>query len=298
MIFDSRTNGRLSAGGALLAALLAAVALPGFARAYQADNAPVATNDLATTATATSADAPPAPDAAPTAYVTTADTVTVADAAPANTSSVTAAIPPRAVNAPVDPTRATLTLDASPVNVAQVVSLPHGGTMEILQEGNHLRLAIRQTDGTSQVIVYKLTNENLTPYKSKVWQTVADYVEGPAATTATAAPATVRRGVLVNDATTASAVDQRWLSATADDIEMLKSDLELAEINYQEKKVEWDAIVSQNNSVPGAIPESKQKLAALAVRRAEIELKRSQLKLDRATSAAPAATLAPNIQTN
>ncbi len=334
MIFDSRTNGRLSAGGALLAALLAAVALPGFARAYQADNAPVAAN----TPVATSADAPPAPDAAPTAYVTTSDTVTVADAAPATTSSITVADAPSADNVSTastnvgddsaqktgaqalsdlplvgrlyatanttdaDPTRTTLTLDAAPVNTAQVVSLPHGGSMEILQQGKHLRLAIRQPDGTSQVIVYKLTNEDLSPNKASTYQPVADYVEGPAAaTTAAAVPAPARRGGLSTEAVSAPAVAHGWTLATTEDIEMLKSDVELAEINYQEKKVEWDAIVSQNNSVPGAIPESKQKLAALAVRRAEIELKRSKLKLNRATSGpttAPAATLDPNIQSN
>lgn len=310
MIFDSRTNGRLSAGGAILAALLAAVALPGFARAYQADNAPAATNNAATTTTASSADAPPTPDS----EIGTVDLTGSADRVSTGTTNVadkvtqTTGVPVlsdlpivgRLYTTDADPTRTTATA-APQTNVEQRISLPNGGTLTIVQtDDNYLRLVMRNGD-TDQIMVFKLTDENLTRHKAKVWQPVQDYVEGPRTATTAAMPAKRRQDVFTTEADSVPAGAARWLSASADDIEMLKSDVELAEINYQEKKVEWDAILSQNNSVPGAIPESKQKLAALAVRRAEIELKRSQLKLNRATSGpatAPAATLDPNLQSN
>jgi beta-lactamase regulating signal transducer with metallopeptidase domain len=320
MIFDSQTHGRVSRGGALAAVLLAAVALPGFARAFQADSAPVATTDRLTTTS--SADAPPAPDragaasnatssdAAPaTAAVNatineyapaTATITTSADVAPI-TTTISDAVPARAewvnkvnnsnlkldwvANVATDPTQpATAVVIGRGDNAHHTMLLQQGAKLELFQtDDKYLRVTVNKADGTSEEYAFKLKQENADGNGAKTYAPVANWTELTRTRSADAAPATANYRTTAVNAVPATAVVS--YAAGSADIEMLQSDVELAEITLDEKKMELE-IAEQltSGAFGGASRETigKVQLAKIGLRRAEVELKRCKMKLYRA----------------
>lgn len=283
MIFDSRTHGRVTPGGALAAALLAAVALPGFASAFQADAAPAASNDTAPVTAAGDA-APPAPDgdSSDTAPVS-GDRVSIPvlseipivgrlyDATNVPSADSVTTVAAMDLNQPRNP--AVVDVNA---NVVQSIALAQGGTVDISQgDDGQLRLTIRQADGKTQGFILRLANahvlQNGANWKAdsvntqQAVSTWRDAVNAPA--TDAAAQWQVSKAVTVPDNVPAA----RYV--TVQDVELLQSDVELAEINLAEKQAQL--AIAEEEHVSGA----KLQLAKLAVRRAEIELKRSRAKL-------------------
>lgn len=277
MVFDPRTSGRITVAGAALAGLLSAAALPGFSWAYQqsADAAPAAQNtDRFTTI---SDDAPPAPEG--TATTISAD-VTVKPEVRAEavvTLDAARTVPDgRSDDAP----QPKFTTKYDEGSGTQTFKLADGGTLEISRgEQGQLVLTIQQSKQSPQQFRYVLDHDAITTHvlTEEVRGANVAVTANPAVVT-TAAPA-ANNAVQLYTAKIADVANAATLTLDKpvhDDARaILESDLQLAEINLEEKRAELEVAIEEHAS------EGKRKLAQLAIRRAEVELARCKLKLQR-----------------
>lgn len=279
MVFDNRTSGRVSPVGLALAALLGAAALPGLSWAYPSDDAAPVANPAAAPAASIS-DAPPAPGESTAAVSLPADVTAVPVLSEISyISEVFVTGQPSADNSPAKPVDATKPIQqviaydskATPVNQS-VIDLSDGGALDIQRTGdNHLILTIRRKDGAQQVLSYVLATEHVSG--PTVAATLRDTVEWAPATDPTADYRPVAKQYQAQ---------VREVSSDRD-LDLAKSDVELAEVNLEEKKAELDIL--EDAAAEGIVPAGKLRLAKLAVRRAEIELQRRHIMLGHSVNA-------------
>ncbi len=247
MVFDERVCGRISAVGILVAAVLA-VCLPRFTLAEP----PGASN------------AAGSPDAAST---------TSGGASSASSATTES-------DGPADPDEPRTTIGRS-LRLSKVIrsdeisadkpveiSLGSGGTIRISKnEDGDLVVTVEQTEVSEsprrrRIVINRTGAEDLALDSGRATVTTSRSVE---------------RG-----SGSASSYGARTLSSdTAGpdlDRELLRSDVELAELNVLEQRVKLRIAQKEN------VDASQRDLAELAVRRAEIELKRAQLRLSRGES--------------
>jgi beta-lactamase regulating signal transducer with metallopeptidase domain len=275
MVFDPRTSGRITVAGAALAGLLSAAALPGFSWAYQqsADAAPAAQNTAAYTTI--SDDAPPSPEG-----VTTTISADVTVKPEVGTEAAVTINEARVVldDGAGDGPKPKFTTKYDEGSGRQSFKLADGGTLEISHgDQGQLVLTIQQSDHAPQQFRYVIAHD---PRQTKV---LTEEVRGAdvtfttkADTATTAAPAADNAVQLYTAKIADIASTERLNIAVNDDARaILESDLQLAEVNLEEKRAELEVAIEEHAS------EGKRKLAQLAIRRAEIELARCKLKLQR-----------------
>jgi hypothetical protein len=255
MVFDERIHGRISAGGILLAAVLVAVGLPGFTLA-EPPNDPNSSGESGAASTTSAAQS--------AASSATNDS----DAEPAK---------------PDEPRTTTgRSLRLSKVIKSEEISADKPAEIS-LGSGGIIRIA--KNDQGDLVVTVEQTEVSESPRRRRIVinRTGAEEL----ALDSGGGTVTTSRGV-ERGSSSASSFGARSLSSetAAPDLdrELLRSDVELAEVNVREQRVKLQMAKKDNAAVPSSISEGSLSLAELAVRRAEIELKRAQLRLSRGQS--------------
>ena len=255
MVFDERIQGRLSAGGILLAAVLFAVGLPGF----------------------TLADPPSAANSAGSS-----DAASTTSAAQSSASSVSN----DSDAAPADPDEPRTTtgrsLRLSKVIKSEEISADKAAEISL---GNSGTIRITKNEQGDLVVTVEHTEVSESPRRRRIVinRTGAEEL----ALDSGGGTATTSRGV-ERGSGSASSFSSRSLSSDASapdlDRELLRSDVALAEVNLMEQRVKLEMAKKANAATAGSISEGSLSLAELAVRRAEIELNRAKLRLSRGES--------------
>jgi len=246
MVFDERIHGRISAGGILLAAVLIAVGLPGF----------------------TLADPPTDPNSAGASG--TASTTSAAQSAASsatNNSDATVADPdePRTITGRSLRLSKVIKSDEISADKPAEISLGSGGTIRITKnDQGDLVVTVEQTEVIEsprrrRIVINRTGAEELASEPGR-------------------ASVTTSRGGSGSASSFGSGSLRSETAAPDLDRELLRSDVELAEVNLMEQRVKLRITQKEN------VDASQRDLAELAVRRAEIELKRAQLRLSRGES--------------
>jgi beta-lactamase regulating signal transducer with metallopeptidase domain len=260
MVFDERVDGRISLGGIALALLLIAAGLPGFTLAQEAANTPAAgRSDTGSGATKSQSSA------------SSATTETVTESSGDDV--------PRRTTVRARRLSRVLSNDEISGDKSATIELGNGGTIRISKTATgQLVVTVEQTEASDTPRFGRATG-------SSAAGTVDD---GPDAETgagsagATGAGGSGRATDSIRLRNTLRRVSERGLRGTGTesdlDSELLRSDVELAEVNMMEKRAELEIAVKDN------VDAGRRKLAELAVRRAEIELSRAKLRLSRVSS--------------
>jgi len=299
MVFDNRASGRISPAGVMLAALLAAAALPGLT--WGDDSADAAGTADAAPTTAGSADAPPAPEGV-TVAETQGDTVrtgvpvlseiqglgelfVVRQTVPAGDAAPNA----NPLNANNVHAHAVARFNAAVANepLEQTIKLQDGSTIEIRRaEDGNLQLVVKQANQPAQVIRLGLNvladaaNENRTAKLSEPVQVRRRQGGADNAPVEVQVVQPKRVDVVRSSAADSVPAWMEWKNTTPaeadEDLTLLESDVQLAKVTLEEKQTEVEI------AKEGGYSASRMRLAELAVKRAAIELQRCEAKLNAA----------------
>jgi hypothetical protein len=264
MVFDERVHGRTSFGGFLLALALVALALPGFTLADSPGDPDAAAPGRG--AAPATADVP----ATSAATATTTQSATRADSADSDAEVAGSEEPRTTTSRSLRLSRIIKSNELGADKPAEI-SLDSGATIRISKnEQGDLVVTVDQTEVSElprrrRIIVERTGAEQLGLETGRA-----------------SASSTPRRVIgSSSDATIASPRMARSTNISSADLdhEMLKSEVELAEVNLMEQRAKMEITKQQN---PDA---AHVALAELGVRRAEIELRRAKLRLSRGVSA-------------